>query len=51
MNISEVTTVMTWIEDHRIDEYVKIDPLKDLILDLLETTPIEPPVLEGVAGE
>lgn len=40
MNITEVTTLMSWIDEHRIDEYVKIAPLKDAILDLFESANI-----------
>lgn len=40
MNISEVTTLMNWIDEHRIDQYVKIDVLKDAILDLFESQQI-----------
>lgn len=36
MNIEEVTFLMHWIDEHRIDEYVKILPLKDAILDCFE---------------
>lgn len=40
MNITEVTTLMAWIDEHRIDEYVKIAALKDAILDLFESAHI-----------
>lgn len=41
MNLVEVTSLMEWIEGHRIDEYVKINPLKDAILDLFERVTVE----------
>lgn len=41
MNLAEVTSLMDWINDHRIDEYVKIDPLRDAILDLFESTKVQ----------
>ncbi len=47
MNLTEVTTLMVWIEDHKIDNYVQISPLKDAILDLLEKTIVESPILIG----
>lgn len=37
MNLTEVTLLMTWIHDHSVAEYVKIDTLQDKILDLLVT--------------
>lgn len=41
MNIQEVTFLMNWIDEHRIDQYVKIDPLKDAILDCFEKVTVE----------
>lgn len=41
MNLVEVTTLMDWILEHRIDQYVQIDPLRDAILDLFEKATVE----------
>lgn len=41
MNLAEVTTLMDWINAHRIDQYVKIDQLTDAILDLFESSKFE----------
>lgn len=40
MTLTDVTTLMKWIDDHRIDSYVSIPPLKDAILDLFESAQI-----------
>lgn len=33
---------MDWIQNHKIDQYVRIDALTDAILDLLDKISIEP---------
>lgn len=44
---------MNWIDEHRIDSYVRIDPLKDVILDLFEHVTVDDiiaPLLNEVNG-
>lgn len=43
MTLTEVTELLNWVSEHRIDQYVKIDVLTDKILDLLETQPLPEP--------
>lgn len=40
MNLTEVTTLMKWIDNNSVADYVKILPLKDAILDLFESAHI-----------
>lgn len=40
MNLAEVTVLMDWIDNNSVAEYVKILPLKDVILDMFESTQI-----------
>lgn len=51
MNLAEVTILMDWIQNNRIDAYVKIDALTDAILDLLEQTHIEDVIAPIMIGE
>jgi hypothetical protein len=46
MKLEELTVLMHWIDEHAIDQYVKIAPLKDAILDLFENVIIEPTLNE-----
>lgn len=45
MTLTEVTELLNWVSEHRIDQYVKIDVLTDKILDLLEDQQVEPEVI------
>lgn len=51
MNLVEVTSLMEWINAHRIDEYVKIDPLRDAILDLFEKTVVMEDIVAPLLNE
>lgn len=35
MTLIEVSNLMEWIDNNRIDQYVRIGPLQDAVLDLL----------------
>lgn len=42
---------MDWVQNNRIDQYVRIDALTDAILDLLERTHIEDVIAPILIGE
>lgn len=51
MTLTEVETLMNWVDSNSIAEYVKIDALRDAILDLLEQTHIEDVIAPIMIGE
>lgn len=51
MILAEVTTLLNWVTENRIDQYVRIDALTDRILDLLEQTHLEDVVAPILIGD